>query len=249
MVNPFVRIHNAKWVLPVSSLSAVLGFMFVVSWLTKENQNSIYSLMSPGEKGGYSESVIDLIKYQDLQKEVDSLRKRATGLEKALAKNNGSSGALNEQLQDAKMFAGLTELEGPGIKVTLRDNPKSGVVGVVDDLIHDVDILAVTNELFASGAEAISINGLRLVATSSIRCAGPTILVDGQRKAVPFEILAIGKQDVLYGGFTTPGSIMSNIANSNPAMIRVTKENKIRVPAFLGVTSFKAAEVPKVSPK
>lgn len=249
MVNPFVRIHNTKWVLPVSILSTVLGFMMAASWLTKENRNSIYSLLGRDQQGRVSENVIDLVKYQDLQKEVDSLRKRATGLEKAISTKNIGSDVINEQLQDAKMFAGLTELEGPGIKVTLRDNPKTSVVGVVDDLIHDVDILSVTNELFASGAEAISINGQRLVATSSIRCAGPTILVDGIKVAVPFEILAIGKQDVLYGGFTTAGSIMSNIANSNPAMIRVTKENKLRVPAYLGVTAIKSAEVPKVTTK
>ncbi len=249
MVNPFVKIHNTKWVLPVSLLSTVLGVMFYAAWLTKENQNSIYRTLSPGEQRTYSESVIDLVKYQDLQSEVDSLRKKATSLEKALSNNTNGESALNDQLQDAKAFAGLTELEGPGIKVTLRDNPKSSVIGGNDDLIHDVDILSVANELFACGAEGISINGQRLVSTSSIRCAGPTILVDGVKVAVPFVILAIGKQDVLYGGFTTTGSIMSNIANSNPAMIQVTKESKIRVPAYLGATSLKSAEVPKVSTK
>ena len=249
MVNPFVRIHNAKWVLPVSVLSAVLGFMMVASWLTKENRNSVYPLLSPDLKAGISDSSIDLVNFQNLQKEVDSLRKQTTTLEKALSDKTSGSGALNEQLQDAKKFAGLTELEGPGVKVTLRDNPKAGIMSGIDDLIHDVDIMNVTNELFASGAEAISINGQRLAATSSIRCAGPTILVDGVRVANPFVISAIGKEDVLYSGFTMTGSIMSQIASANPSMIQISKEKSIRVPAFLGVTAFKSATVPKVMTK
>jgi uncharacterized protein YlxW (UPF0749 family) len=198
VVNPFVKIHNEKWVLPVSALSAVLGFMMVASWLTKENRNSIYPLLSPNQRGSISEGSIDLLQYQKLQLEVDRLQKRATTLEKAISDRNTGSSALNEQLQDAKMFAGLTELEGPGIKVTLKDNPKAGLMPEDRDLVHDIDLLRVTNELFASGAEAVSINGQRLVGNSSIRCAGTTILVDGVRVASPFIISAIGKDDVLY---------------------------------------------------
>ena len=249
MVNPFVKIHNEKWVLPVSTLSAVLGFMMVASWLTKENQNSIYPLLSPTQQKRYYENVIDLVKYQDLQKEVDTLRKHATSLEQAVSKNNTGSNVLNENLQDAKMFAGLTELEGPGIKVTLKDNPKAGLMPEDRDLVHDIDLLRVTNELFASGAEAVSINGQRLIASSSIRCAGTTILVDGVRVASPFIISAIGKDDVLYSGFTMQGAVMSELLSVNPAMIQATKEKSIKVPAFLGATAIKSGTIPKASTK
>jgi uncharacterized protein YlxW (UPF0749 family) len=249
VVNPFVKIHNAKWVLPVSALSAVLGFMMVASWMTKENRNSIYPFLGKDQQVRIGENVIDLVKYQNLQKEVDSLRKRATTLEKAVADKNTGSSALNEQLKDAKVFAGLTELEGPGVKVTLIDNPKGGLMPVNDDLIHDVDVLRVTNELFNAGAEAVSVNGQRLVASSNIRCAGTIILVDGVRVAAPFIITAIGKQDVLYSGFTMSGGVMAELMGANPAMVQVSKEKLIRVPAYLGVTSTKSGVVPKDSTK
>jgi uncharacterized protein YlxW (UPF0749 family) len=177
------------------------------------------------------------------------LRKRATTLEKAISEKNTGSGALNEQLQDAKVFAGLTELEGPGVKVTLRDNPKAGLMPTTDDLVHDVDVLRVTNELFASGAEAVSINGQRLIASSSIRCAGPTILVDGLRVATPFIISAIGNADTLYSGFTMQGAVMSELVAASPSMVQITKEKSIRVPAYLGATAIKSGNVPKVSTK
>lgn len=227
--------------------------MMTASWITKENRNTILPYLGKDQNDRISEQnpegVIDLVKYRNLQKEVDSLRKKATMLEKNLAAKNEGAGALNEQLQDAKIFAGLTELEGSGIKVTLRDNPKAGLMPTNDDLVHDYDVLRVTNELFNSGAEAVSINGQRLIASSNIRCAGTTILVDSVKVVTPFVILAIGKQDVLYSGFTMAGGVMSELAYVNPTMVQVTKEKSIRVPAFLGVTTIKSGTVPKVTTK
>lgn len=249
MVNPFVKINNQKWVLPISTLSAVLGFMFVASWLTKDNRLNRIALLSSDQRSRVSENVIDLVKYQEIQQEVDSLRKKETALEKALTKNGEGSTALNDQLQDAKVLAGLTELEGPGVKVTLRDNPKATMMPEEADLIHDIDVLRVTNELFASGAEAVSVNGQRLVGTSNIRCAGPTILVDGVKVASPFIISAIGNQDVLFSAFTMAGGVMSEIMSASPNMIQISREKMIRVPAYLGSTAMKSAVVPKVTTK
>ena len=247
MVSPFVKISNEKWVIPVSALSAVLGFMLVAAWLTKENRTSRLAYLSSGQKTRVSESVVDLVQYQKIQQEVDSLRKKETTLEKALSENGKGNKALNDQLQDAKILAGLTELEGPGVKVTLKD--KGGPMPQEAELIHDVDVLHATNELFAAGAEAISVNGQRLVANSSIRCAGPTILIDGVKVASPFEILAIGNTSVLYSSFTMSGGIMTGLAGASPSMVSVSKEESLRIPAFLGVTTMKVAAVPKVTTK
>lgn len=245
MVNPFVKINNQKWVLPVSVLSGVLGFMFVASMITKENSVNRWAYLSGTQRTRVSENVIDLVKYQQLQQEVDSLRKKETKLEQAISDKGKGSETLNNQLQDAKVMAGLTELEGPGVKVTLRD--KGGPMPQDAELIHDVDVLRVTNELFAAGAEAISVNGQRLVANSSIRCAGPTILVDDVKVASPFVILAIGNQSVLYSSFTMSGGMMNELASASPTMVSISKEEVIRVPAFLGVTSTKSGVVPKVT--
>ncbi len=249
MVNPFVKINNEKWILPVSILSAILGFMFVVAWLTKDTANGRWAYLSGGTQRRFSENVIDLVQYQKLQQEVDMLRKKETNLEKAISQSSQGSKALNDQLQDAKVLAGLTELEGPGVKVILRDNTKSGPMPGDGDLIHDIDVLRVTNELFSAGAEAISVNGQRLVANSSVRCAGSTILVDDVKVASPFVILAIGNASVLYSGFTMPGGIMTELASASPTMVSISKEESLRVPAYLGPTTTKVATVPKVTTK
>ena len=76
-----------------------------------------------------------------------------------------------------KAFAGDFEMHGKGIKLVLDDSKIASKPGENPNLyiIHDDDLLRVINELRAAGAEAIAINGERLVAMSEIRCAGPTL--------------------------------------------------------------------------
>lgn len=247
MTNPFSRIHNEKWVIPVSGLSALLGFMLVVSWLNDTSRQGRSRFLTPDQDQRKFVNEVGYANYQSMKEEVERLQKRATSLEKALSEGGKGSATLNDQLQSTKAFAGLTELEGPGVKVVLKDNAGAGGMPGEQDLIHDIDILRVTNELFASGAEAISVNGQRLQAGSSIRCAGPTVLVDGVRLAAPYTILAIGDAETVYNGFTISGGVMTEIATASPTMIQIQREKSIRIPAYLGATALKHASVPKAT--
>ena len=74
-------------------------------------------------------------------------------------------------------------------------------------MIHDEDILRIVNELRAAGAEAVSINGQRLIATSEIRCAGPTLSVNNVRSAPPYEIIAIGDIKALENSIKMRGGV------------------------------------------
>lgn len=235
--------------MPVSALSAVLGFMIMASWITKENRDSIVGSLTPDQQRRLESGEINLNKYRELEAEVDALRKRSTALEKEISESGKGSSTLNEQLQAVKMFAGLTEVEGPGVKVILKDNPEAGMMPQDGDLIHDIDVLRVTNELFNAGAEAISVNGQRLVSITDIRCAGTIINVNGVKVASPFVITAIGDPDMIYSGFTMSGGVMAEIASAAPSMVQATKEKMLRIPPYLGSTVHKFGRVPKVSKK
>lgn len=247
MTNPFSRIHNEKWVIPVSGLSALLGFMLVVSWLNEGNRMGRSRFLTPDQNQRGFINEVGFASYVGMKEEVERLQKRATSLEKALSENGRGSATLNDQLQSSKLFAGVTEVEGAGVKVTLKDNARAGGLPGEQDLIHDIDVLRVTNELFASGAEAVSVNGQRLVSTSPIRCAGTTILVNWVPLAAPYTILAIGEVDTLYNGFTISGGIMTEITGASPTMIQIQREKSIRIPAYLGATALKHASVPKAT--
>lgn len=117
-----------------------------------------------------------------------------------------------------KLKAGFTDVKGPGISIKLddaaarqEDTPLNWLI------IHDQDIKVILNELKKSGAEAISINGERIVPMSEQVCAGPTIMVNNNRYSVPYLIEAIGDPDILY----------DNIANC--ARVAEMLEYKIRI--------------------
>jgi uncharacterized protein YlxW (UPF0749 family) len=259
-VNPFVsRItNNQTWVLPVSALSLVLGFMIVMvsasgtARLVDPDQRIRLNAL---ENGAVSQQQQSQMKEQAV--EINNLRKELTTTRNALvAEKNEGMQLLNKNLQEAQSYAGLTELEGPGIVVTLTDatndeksDTKPDETAVPSDvieqekIIHDQDILRVVNEMNAAGAEAISVNNLRLVGTSSIRCVGPTVLVDAERIASPIKIRAIGDPQTLLGGLKMPGGVVDQLRQVDPKMVSIEPVKDMTLPAYMGPTSRRFAKV------
>lgn len=97
---------------------------------------------------------------------------------------------LRKQIADVRTAAGYTELSGPGVVVEAYDAP-GGYTW--EEIVHQKDILDVVNALFSAGAQGIEIGSERLVATSSVRCVGPVVLVNQRPVAVnPIVIKAVG---------------------------------------------------------
>lgn len=120
------------------------------------------------------------------------------------AVNNAGSDFLKWQLKyldDLKLKAGFTDVKGPGLIIKLDDAPARKNFSAKFLIIHDSDIKKIVNELKKAGAQAISINDERLLATSEQVCAGPTILINKNRYPVPYVIKAIGNTDSLYKAF------------------------------------------------
>lgn len=269
-MNPFAsRItHNQAWVIPVSALSLVLGFMFVMvnasvrsSRFRPLDADIRDRLTQPPEKTAPDAAMQQQL--LDKSVEINKLRERNTKLENSIANVQKSAAKLlNDSLQEVKLYAGLTEVSGPGVLVTLNDGYSAvdkkdagkggGETAVPDelqseDVIHDQDILRVVNELYAAGVEAISINNLRLVSTSSIRCVGPTVLIDGVRIAAPIKVRGIGDIDTIMGGLTMPGGIIDELKQVNPRMVTIESVKSMTLPAYTGPTSRKFAKVAKGS--
>lgn len=134
-----------------------------------------------------------------------------------------------------KMQAGLLPLEGQGVIVTMDDSTSKVRADENPNLyvIHDDDILRVINELRAAGAEAISINGQRLIATSEIRCAGPTLSVNNVRSAPPYEISAIGDKNSLEKSIRMRGGVEETLKVWG-IRLKVESSDEIYIPAYTG---------------
>lgn len=93
---------------------------------------------------------------------------------------------------------GLEALTGPGVRVSLSDAPSGATSQNPDDLVvHQQDIQAVVNALWAGGADAVAIQGQRVVATTAVRCVGNVLLLHGRTYSPPYVVEAIGDVDEL----------------------------------------------------
>ncbi len=137
---------------------------------------------------------------------------------------------------DIRALAGLTPVTGPGLVVTLQDSPKPPKEARPDVisscLVHDRDVRDVVNELWAAGAKAISVNGQRMVATSSIRCVGPVLLVNTTQIGTPVVIKAVGEPEAMKDGLTAGGGVAEGLGALG--MITITRASRVQVRAYQG---------------
>lgn len=132
---------------------------------------------------------------QNLRQEVARLRVAVDAERAALAERSGGAAAYQLEMEGAADMAGLTPVEGPGLRVTLDDSEmdKASADASVNDLvIHSQDVQAVVNGLWRAGAEAVAINGQRLVSTSAVLCVGNTLLLNGTVHSPPYVASAVG---------------------------------------------------------
>ncbi|MBL8049492.1 MAG: DUF881 domain-containing protein [Chthonomonas sp.] len=183
-----------------------------------------------------------------LRREVSKLREENTKFQAALSKETDQAKVIYESAENLKLFAGLTEVVGPGVRITLRDAPNAKEDFVEDKIIHDTDILKVVNELWNAGAEAVSVNNNRVALGTNFRCVGSTILVDSVRIASPIVIQALGDAKSLKGAIEMPGGIHAEITAIDPRMMEIVLVDKMMLPAYSGSTEkkhVKTVEVPK----
>lgn len=137
-----------------------------------------------------------------------------------------------QELKELNMYLGLTEVEGEGITITLRDNTSS-LIASSDDIVHDGDLRAVVNELKNANAEAISINGQRIVPTTPITCVGTVIQVNDEVVGSPFTIRAIGHKENL-NNVTRPGGYL-DLLISDGINVEVKKSDNIKINKYNGI--------------
>lgn len=143
---------------------------------------------------------------------------------------------LIQELDALRFISGFTNVEGKGIVVTLNDAPARKAANPNAEIIHDFDIVHMINELKKLGAQAISINGERVIATSEQMCAGPTVRINKRKYPVPYVIQAIGSPDNLQKVMES-----GKVAELKEYNIRIDikRADKLLVPGYIGITKAK----------
>ena len=225
------------WWMTLFLLCAILGAMLALSVRTQQAVTHVAAVTAS-----------DILQKQvdDLQRTVQAQQSQITKYENGASSNSAEVRAVSSDLKTAKFMAGLTAVQGPGVIVTLSDSKKPMPVDLPPsisppNIIHDIDINQTVNELKQAGAEAISVNDQRLVATSAVRCAGPTVYVNNTQSATPFVIKAIGDPKTLQAALNIAGGEADQIRQYDSAMFNVQPAKRLVVPAFSGVTQPKYA--------
>jgi uncharacterized protein YlxW (UPF0749 family) len=179
-----------------SSVAAVtmvaLGFLLVVAY-----QQTMADAPAATKARA---ALVEQVRQRRADTEALQARADRLGADVSALREKELGGAAVAQLRDLESATGLSAVRGNGAKITLGDGPTpvNAVTGERNTVaqVKDTDLQLATNALWSLGAEAIAINGQRLTATSTIRQAGEAILVDFRPVSTPYQVIAIGPDDL-----------------------------------------------------
>lgn len=180
--------------------------------------------------------------------DVDKLKNKYVDLLNKISKfstdkdENSEEDEINEELNNAKILTGISNVEGPGVTITVSDGTDvlNGVnVTSQDDnskIIHQADMLKIMNELKVVGAEAVCINDQRVISSSEFICDGPFLMVNGAQLASPFYINAIGDKEKLYDYINSDNNYF-NVLRNRGISIKIKKQDNIKILGYSGKTA------------
>lgn len=175
-------------------------------------------------------------KYEEMNKKYTETVTTINEYKEKEQNDQESTELLQKELEKANLLLGKTDVAGKGIVVTLTDNEYKD--------IEAYDLVQLVNELRLAGAEAISINDERIVATSDIAYINNTLIViNGKKMSSPYVVKAIGDQGYLESGLTTKdtGYIDVYIKGSKKTAT-IERQDEIQILKYDGEMNLKYAE-------
>jgi len=188
---------------------------------------------------------------QDRSAELDDLRQRSALLTEQIAALqqaalSSADSPLLDQLAADSVRAGATAVTGEGLRITLEDAEQVGDEDDPDSRVRDSDLQIVVNGLWASGAEAVAVNGERLAPTTAIRAAGDAILVDVVPLVGPYTIEAVGDPQDMQTRLTrtSGGQLLAVLQSTYGIRTQVSSQRALDLPAA-GTVTLRSARLPE----
>ncbi|MGI8761275.1 MAG: DUF881 domain-containing protein, partial [Jatrophihabitantaceae bacterium] len=229
---------------PTAALGCLLvGFVLVVAYL--------HANRDAPEVAKVHDSLVARVR--DAQRQDAALSSTVASLDSQLStlrdRALSDTGSLSATLGRLQLAAGELAVSGPGLEVTLSEPPpaapstaapgRGGSTPIGSgNILTDRDVRSVVNELWADGAEAMSVNDIRLTPTSAVRFAGQAVLVDFQPITSPYTIRAVGNGDDLATGFASSAvaSRYQTLAGADNIGFSFSEQTKLSLPASAPVT-------------
>lgn len=231
---------RATWGITIAGALGIIGFVGAAQWNSSVERQAFTS----SAQQVLADQVLQLeAEQQQLREDIAEAEAEVQRIQEESTSSSATLAALNAQLEAARLAVGLAPVAGPGVIVEISDsnrvvppgeNPSSYIV-LVDDL-RDI-----VTALWASGADAIQIDGERLVASSSIYGVGASVLVNTSFLSPPFRIEAVGDGGLL-DRFQSHPSFTGRVAQRIEFFgleYAVAAADRLELPAFAGTTRFR----------
>ena len=220
------------WGWAVPAVAAMAGILFAASAFTADGTDLRSTTTDPATLvAERADQVADLnADKASLAKDVADLRAEVNdiGVEQAL-----------DETQRLEGPAGMDPVSGPGLVVSLDDAPQSRLdehPGVDPNLlvVHQQDIQAFVNALWAAGAQAISLQGQRLISTTGIKCVGNTVVLEGVPYSPPYRIEAVGDINMMRASLAESQSVQiyEEYVNAYDLGLSVEDSTSLDIPAY-----------------
>jgi uncharacterized protein YlxW (UPF0749 family) len=189
--------------------------------------------------------------YDELENRVADLKQEVDGLTEQV--DDADVRRLQDRIDELRDPAGLEPREGAGVTVTLSDAPEELIEQAVDNdinpnllVVHQQDIQAVVNAMWAGGATAVTIEGQRVISTTGIKCEGPVVQLQGVPYPQPYEIQAVGDPDAIEAALDADSRVSAYRSDAADPALQVgwelDTEDHVEAPAYAGLLDLSYAE-------
>lgn len=223
---------SQPWRLAGPLAIAACGLLLVTSAQTADGEDF---------RGGDHAELSDLVAAAEQRAEaLDDRASELTAEIEALTQEQASESPVTEQrLNELREAAGLMPVMGPGVRVSLDDaEPPLDAPDRENYIVHQQDLEAVMNAMWAGGAEAMMVMDQRIISTSSVRCIGPVLNLQGRKYAPPYEVTAIGDVDGMLVALDTSTEVDAYRFDAERLGLgfELTVDEEITMPAYEGST-------------
>ena len=228
-----IKFDKANITMSISILIVSIIFVSVlyIQFKTVENVNET-EIETMGDEELREKISLWKSKYEETNDKLQENNSKINEYLDKIESNEEASEILDEELKKSQLILGTTDVVGEGVVITLTDTE--------DHPIKASDLIDLLNELRYAGAEAISINDVRIINTTDIVEVGNTlIMVGGQRLSSPYVVKAIGNQAYLSSILSLKNSGFIDKYNNSGKTVTLVASKKVEILKYNGETEIK----------
>ncbi|MDQ4054106.1 MAG: DUF881 domain-containing protein [Actinomycetota bacterium] len=240
--------RRGAWRIGTPLVVLLSGALFAISYDNSEGTD-----LRPGRYADLASlAQAERDQYDDLTAELAELNAEVEELTGSV--DDQSVRRLERELDRISGPAGLEPVAGPGVTVTLSDAPEDVADKVLDQdeidpnrlIVHQQDLQAVVNAMWQGGAEAMTLQGQRIVSTTGIKCEGNAVLIQGVPYPQPYVVEAIGSPAAIQTAIESDEDVSAYRNDADNPSIAVgwslDTEDRIEAPAYDGLLDLSYAE-------